>query len=146
MIDFKDIVDKKNDERPMGHLTPIESNIDTPFEIKRIYYLTRVPENTIRGFHSHKALHQILICLNGSVQISISTPYEKEFITLDNQSKGLYIGPMIWREMYNFSPGSVLMVLASEHYQENDYIRDYREYCEIAQKYFKEEEYIEGSI
>lgn len=136
-MNFRDIVDIKNDQRPMGHLTPIESMIDIPFEIKRIYYLTRVPENTIRGFHSHKVLQQVLICLNGSVQVSISTPYEKEFITLDVQNKGLYIGPMIWREMYNFSPGSVLLVLASEHYEDSDYIRNYRDYCEIAQEYFK---------
>lgn len=137
IICFKDIVDDSNIDRPMGHLTPIESNDDIPFEIKRLYYLTKVPENTIRGFHSHKNLQQILLCLNGSVQISVSTPYEKEFITLDNPSEGLYIGPMIWREMYNFSPGSVLLVIASEHYDENDYIRDYRDYCVLAQDYFR---------
>lgn len=137
-IEFKDIVDVANKERPMGHLTPIEACLDIPFEIKRLYYLTKVPENTIRGFHSHKDLEQVLLCLNGSVQISISTPYEKEFVTLNNPSLGLYIGPMIWREMYNFSPGAVLLVIASEHYDEDDYIRDYRKYCELAQDYFKE--------
>lgn len=137
---FKDIVDSANTERPMGHLTPIESNIDIPFEINRIYYLTRVPENTIRGFHSHNDLEQILICLNGSVQISVSTPYEKQFITLDDPAVGLYIGPMIWREMYNFSPGSVLLVLASKLYDQKDYIRDYREYCELAQTLFDKED------
>jgi dTDP-4-dehydrorhamnose 3,5-epimerase-like enzyme len=137
IIKFKDIIDIKNDQRPMGHLTPVEGNIDIPFDIKRIYYLTCVPENTIRGFHSHKSLKQVLICLNGSVKVSVSTPYEKEIITLDVQTKGLYIGPMVWREMYGFSPGSVLLVLASENYNESDYIRDYREYCEIAQEYFQ---------
>lgn len=76
----------------MGHLTPIEGFKDVPFDIKRIYYLTRVPENTIRGFHSHKALQQVLVCLNGSVQISVSTPYEKEFITLDDPAKGFILG------------------------------------------------------
>ena len=137
IIEFNDIIDAKNIERPMGHLTPIEGFKDVPFDIKRIYYLTRVPENTIRGFHSHKELQQVLVCLNGSVQISVSTPYEKESITLDDPAKGLYIGPMIWREMYNFSPGSVLMVIASEYYDEGDYIRDYRTYCEEAQDFFK---------
>jgi dTDP-4-dehydrorhamnose 3,5-epimerase-like enzyme len=137
ILDFKDIVDEKNIDRPMGHLTPIEGLIDIPFDIKRIYYLTRVPENTIRGFHSHKSLHQVLVCLNGSVQISVSTPYEKEFITLNDPAKGLYIGPMIWREMYNFSAGSVLMVLASDYFSEEDYIRDYRTYCEMAQDFFR---------
>ena len=139
MIEFKDIVDENNKERPMGHLTPIESGQDIPFEIKRIYYLTRVPENTIRGFHSHKELQQVLLCLNGRVTISVAPPYEKELITLDDPAKGLYIGPMIWREMYDFSPGSVLVVLASQHYNEEEYIRDYRSYCEIAQEYLKGE-------
>lgn len=138
IIQFRDIVDENNKERPMGHLTPIEGNTDIPFEIKRIYYLTRVPENTIRGFHAHKELEQILICMNGKVTISVATPYEKQLITLDDPAKGLYIGPMIWREMYDFSPGSVLVVLASEHYNESDYIRDYRAYCEAAQVYLKE--------
>lgn len=138
MIQFRDIVDEKNKERPMGHLTPIEGNGDIPFDIKRIYYLTRVPENTIRGFHAHKELKQVLICMNGKVTISVATPYEKQLITLDDPAKGLYIGPMIWREMYDFSPGSVLVVLASEHYNEDDYIRDYRAYCEAAQEYLKE--------
>lgn len=136
MISFKDIVDDKNVERPQGHLTPIESFKDVPFEVKRVYYLTRVPENTIRGFHSHRNLEQVLLCLNGSVRISVSTPYSKEIVVLDDPSKGLYIGPMIWREMYDFTPGSVLLVLASELYDEVDYIRDYRKYCEEAQKYF----------
>ena len=139
MIAFSDIVDENNKERPMGHLTPIESGRDIPFVIKRIYYLTRVPENTIRGFHAHRQLEQVLLCLNGKVTISVSTPYEKQLITLDDPAKGLYIGPMVWREMYDFSPGSVLVVLASEHYNEADYIRDYRNYCEIAQEYLKGE-------
>ena len=139
LVDLRDIISESNKERPMGHLTPIESGVDIPFEIKRIYYLTRVPENTIRGFHAHKNLEQILICMNGKVTISVSTPYDKKLITLDDPAKGLYIGPMIWREMYDFSPGSVLTVLASAHYDENDYIRDYRTYCELAQEYFRKE-------
>ena len=138
-ISFRDIVDNNNGNRPMGHLTPIESGVDIPFEIRRVYYLTRVPENTIRGFHAHRNLQQVLICMNGSVTVSVSTPFEKELIKLDNPAEGLYIGPMIWREMYDFSPGSVLVVLASDYYSENDYIRDYREYCNIAQNYFKDE-------
>lgn len=139
MIAFNDIVDEKNKERPTGHLTPIESGKDIPFAIKRVYYLTRVPENTIRGFHAHRQLEQVLLCLNGKVTISVSTPYEKQMITLNDPAKGLYIGPMVWREMYDFSPGSVLVVLASEYYNEADYIRDYRNYCEIAQEYLRGE-------
>ncbi len=139
MIEFKDIIDVHNQVRPMGHLTPIEAGIDVPFDIKRIYYITRVPENTTRGFHSHRDLEQVLLCLNGSVEIVVSTPYESETILLNDPSKGLYIGPMVWREMKNFSAGSVLLVLASEHYDENDYIRDYDEYIKIARDVLKGE-------
>jgi hypothetical protein len=131
-IDFRDIVDQKNEDRPMGHLTPIEGRKDIPFDIRRIYYITKVPENTIRGFHAHKELQQVLLCLNGTVKISVSDPFEKQIFTLDNPSKGLYIGPGLWREMYDFSPAAVLLVIASEYYTEDDYIRDYRKYCEYA--------------
>ena len=136
MISFRDITDVHNQLRPMGHLTPIESGMDLPFEIKRIYYLTRVPENTTRGFHSHSRLEQVLLCLNGSVDITVSTPYEKEVIRLDDPAKGLYFGPMIWREMSNFSAGSVLLVLASDHYSEAEYIRDKEDYLARAKEYF----------
>ena len=139
MIQFRDITDVHNQTRPMGHLTPIESNGDVPFDINRVYYMTRVPENTTRGFHSHRELEQVLICLNGTVDIVVSTPYEKETITLKDPSKGLYIGPMVWREMKDFSAGSVLMVLASKHYDEKDYIRDYDQYIKEAKEYFKGE-------
>lgn len=132
LIIFRDIIDKRNDERPMGHLTPIEGCEDVPFEIKRVYYITQVPENTIRGFHAHKELQQVLLCLNGSVKVNVSDPFEKKSFTLDNPSEGLYIGPGLWREMFDFSPGAVLLVLASEHYSEDDYMRDYREYIEYS--------------
>ena len=137
IIEFKDIVDIKNDDRPKGHLTPIESMEDVPFNIKRLYYITRVPENTIRGFHAHKELEQILICLNGTVKVNVSDPYEKKNFVLNNPSQGLYIGAGLWREMYDFSPAAVLLVLASEHYTEDDYIRDYKEYTEYAYGLFK---------
>lgn len=133
-IEFRDIKDTKNHERPMGHLTPIESRKDVPFAIKRVYYLTRVPENTTRGFHAHKELRQVLVCLNGKVKIRVSTPYDRKEVVLQDPAVGLYIGPMVWREMCDFSPGSVLLVLASEHYNENDYIREYNEYCVLYKK------------
>ena len=130
VINFKDIVDLENEARPKGHLTPIEELEDIPFEIRRIYYITRVPENTIRGHHAHKNLQQVLLCLNGTVKISVSNLSEKEIHILDDPAKGLYIGPGVWREIYDFSPAAVLLVLASEHYIEDDYIRDYKTYCE----------------
>ncbi len=131
-IEFQDIVDIKNEDRPMGHLTPIEGDFDIPFEIRRIYYITRVPEHTIRGFHAHKELEQVLLCLNGAVKISVSDPFCKQVFVLDDPATGLYIGPGLWREMYDFSPAAVLLVLASQRYEEADYIRDYRTYCEYA--------------
>lgn len=107
-----------------GNLTPIEALIDVPFYIKRIYYITKVPQDISRGFHAHRKLHQVLICLNGSVKIKVKNPKEETEFILDNSSVGLYIGPYIWREMYDFSEGTVLLVLASDHYNEDDYIRN----------------------
>lgn len=130
LIKFRDITDK------YGHLTPIESKKDIPFEVKRIYYISQVEKGVTRGFHSHKKLHQILICLNGSLKIRVRNPNEEEVIELNNTSVGLYIGPLIWREMFDFSEGSVLLVLASEYYDEDDYIRNYDFYIEEAKKIF----------
>jgi dTDP-4-dehydrorhamnose 3,5-epimerase-like enzyme len=131
LIKFKDIADK------YGHLTPVEGKIDIPFEIKRVYYITRVEQEITRGFHSHRKLHQVLICLNGSVKIKTKNPNEEEIIELNDPSVGLYIGPYIWREMFDFTEGSVLLVLASEYYDEEDYIRNFDFYLEEAVKRFR---------
>lgn len=130
IMKFKKITDK------YGNLTPIESNIDIPFKIKRIYYISNVEQGVVRGYHSHRKLHQILICLNGSVKIRLKNPDSEEIIELNDSSIGLYIGPYVWREMYDFTEGSVLLVLASEYYDENDYIRNYDFYLEEAKKRF----------
>lgn len=111
-----------------GKLTPIESNIDIPFEIKRVYYIYDVQQGLTRGFHSHNKLHQVLIALGGSIKIRIKTPSDEKVIELCDPAEGLYIGPYIWREMFDFSPGSTLLVLASELYDESDYIRDFCKY------------------
>lgn len=130
-IKFKKTVNK------YGTLVPIEFDWDVPFPIKRIYYIYSVPEQTRRGFHSHKQLHQALICVKGSVKILLKTPKEELVILLENPTEGLYIGPMVWREMYDFSDDAVLLVLASEHYNEDDYIRNYDMYLEQAIPYFE---------
>lgn len=130
VIKFKNISDK------YGSLVPIESKKDIPFNIKRIYYITDVESEVTRGFHSHKMLHQILICVKGSVKIRVKNPNEEEIYELNNNSKGLYIGPLIWREMFDFTEDAVLLVLASEYYDENDYIRNYDFYLEEAKKLF----------
>nr|WP_294491223.1 FdtA/QdtA family cupin domain-containing protein [uncultured Mediterraneibacter sp.] len=137
LIEFKDIKNTESRDGYMGHLVPIEAESDIPFAINRIYYIADVPEGQVRGFHSHNDLEQVLICLHGSVTVKISTPFEEEHIVLDRLNKGLYIGPMVWREMYDFSQDAVLLVLASKHYDEADYIRDYPAYCRQAEGYFK---------
>lgn len=119
-----------------GSLVPIEQCKDIPFDIKRVYYITGVDQNVTRGFHSHRVLHQLLICVNGSVKIRVKNPNDEEIIELNDPSVGLYIGPLIWREMFDFSEGAVLLVLASEYYDENDYIRNYDFYLNEANKLF----------
>lgn len=121
-----------------GKMIPIEYPKQLEFPLKRIYYIYDVGENERRGFHSHNDLEQVLIAVSGSVKVLVKTPYEEENFELNDPSKGLYIGPMIWREMYDFSEDAVLLVLASHEYDEKDYIRNYDEYEKIAQKYFKE--------
>ena len=117
-----------------GKLVPLEGNDTIPFDIKRVYYIYEVEEDVRRGFHSHKELEQVLICVHGSVKILVKTPEEEEIFTLDDPKKGLYIGPNIWREMYDFEDVAVLLVLASDHYDIKDYIRKYENY----EKYYNE--------
>lgn len=111
-----------------GTLVAIEGNKDIPFEIKRVYYMYDTRENVHRGKHSHKGLQQILICICGSCTVTLDDGKERVDIQLNKRFEGLYIGPNTWREMYHFSSDAVLMVLASEHYTEEDYIRDYDEF------------------
>ena len=120
-----------------GNLTPIEYPKQISFPLKRIYYIYDVGKDIRRGFHSHNNLEQVLIAVKGSVKILVKTPFEEEEIELNNPSEGLYIGPMIWREMFDFSNDAVLLVLASHEYDENDYIRNYEDYLEKAKKYYK---------
>lgn len=123
-----------------GQLNAIEGGHNVPFKIQRVYYITKVPKNVMRGFHSHRALEQVLLCVNGSVKIRLKTPSQEEVVELNDPSKGLYIGYMVWREMFDFTKGAVLLVLASQHYTETDYIRDYAQYLQESRKYFKEED------
>ena len=114
MVDFKVFHDK------WGHLVPVEENQTIPFEIRRVYYIFGVEQGVRRGFHSHKELRQALICVHGEVKILVKTTEEEETVLLNDPSKALLIGPMVWREMYDFSADAVLLVLASEHYDEAD--------------------------
>lgn len=121
-----------------GNLIPIEYPKQISFPLKRIYYLYNIPKYMRRGSHSHNDLEQVLVAVHGKVKILVKTPYEEEVVELDNPNKGLYIGPMVWREMFDFSSDAVLLVLASEKYDESDYIRDYDLYMKKAEIYFKE--------
>ena len=111
-----------------GMLVALEECKDIPFEIKRVYYLYNTREGVRRGFHSHKSLEQILVCIHGSCKILLDNGHEKKVVPLEKPYEGLYIASDIWREMYDFSPDAVLLVLASDFYKEEDYIRDYEEF------------------
>lgn len=111
-----------------GQLIALEALKDIPFEIKRVYYIYDTKANVTRGFHAHKNLKQVLICVSGSCKILLDDGKEKSVVPLNSPTEGLFLSHNIWREMFDFSPDAVLLVLASEHYDENDYIRDYDEF------------------
>ena len=113
---------------PRGNLTFIENSRQIPFDIKRVYYLYDVPGGAERGGHSHKALHQFLIAANGSFDVTLDDGKERKTFFLNRSFYGLYIAPMVWREISNFSSGSICLSLASELYDEGDYYRDYNEF------------------
>ena len=111
-----------------GQLVSLEEMKNIPFDIKRVYYMYDTGEGVVRGHHAHKSLEQILICVHGSCKIHLDNGTETAEVTLDKPNLGLYIANNMWREMYDFTPDAVLMVLASELYDESDYIRDYDEF------------------
>ena len=119
------------DER--GMLVALEEFKDIPFRIKRVYYMYDTKEGVVRGHHAHKSLEQILVCIHGSCKIHLDNGQETKEVPLEKPYEGLYIANNIWREMYDFSPDAVLMVLASEVYDEKDYIRDYEEFKNFVQ-------------
>ena len=111
-----------------GMLVALEEYNDIPFEIKRVYYMYDTKREIHRGFHAHKNLKQILICIHGSCKVLLDNGKEKKIVFLEKPYEGLYISNDMWREMYDFSQDAVLLVLASEIYKEDDYIRDYEEF------------------
>ncbi|MCI9541581.1 MAG: WxcM-like domain-containing protein [Lachnospiraceae bacterium] len=114
-----------------GQLVALEELKDIPFQIKRVYYMYDTAKGVHRGFHAHKSLEQILICIHGTCKILLDNGVEKKIVPLEKPYEGLYIANDMWREMYDFSPDAVLMVLASQVYDENDYIRDYNEFLKF---------------
>lgn len=118
-----------------GMLVALEEQNDIPFRIRRVYYMYDTKIGIHRGFHAHKSLQQILICIHGSCKILLDNGKgEKKVVSLEKPYEGLYISNEMWREMYDFSEDAVLLVLASEKYQEEDYIRDYSEFLEFVAK------------
>lgn len=119
------LIDLPKIEDARGNLTFIEGNNHIPFDIKRVYYLYDVPGGSDRGAHAHKRLHQFMIAMSGSFDVLLDDGNEKKRIHLNRSYFGVYICPMMWRYLDNFSSGAVCMVLASAPYDENEYIRDY---------------------
>jgi dTDP-4-dehydrorhamnose 3,5-epimerase-like enzyme len=124
LLDFKTLGDER------GSLIALEENYNAPFEIKRVYYIFDTKEGVRRGYHAHKNLKQIAIAVKGECTFVLDNGLERKEIVLDNPNKGLFIEGLIWREMYNFSEDCVLMVIASEYYDESDYIREYSKFIE----------------
>lgn len=122
LISFQEIVD------PTGTLTVYERGHGISFDVKRVYCLTRLSPDSSRGFHAHRNLKQIAVCLSGSCRFILDDGKDREEVLLNSPTAGLYIENLIWREMHDFSNDCVLMVLASELYTETDYLRTYEEF------------------
>jgi uncharacterized RmlC-like cupin family protein len=112
---------------PRGNLTFIQNDL-CKFAIKRVYYLYDIPAESERGGHAHKALHQLIIPLSGSFDVLLDDGVNKRIVQLSRPYQALYVCPMIWRELNNFSSGAVCLVLASESYDESDYLRNYLDF------------------
>ena len=128
LIDFTLLGDKR------GSLVAIEGNKSTPFNIKRVYYIFGTQKDVARGFHAHKQLKQVAVCITGKCRMILDNGNVKEDVWLDSATKGVLIENMIWHEMHEFTDNCVLLVLASEHYEESDYIRDYEEFIKLTEK------------
>ena len=127
-VSFKPLGDER------GSLVALEGNKNVPFDIKRVYYLFATKEGVVRGFHAHKNLKQVAVCVTGSCRFVLDDGSRKEDIILDSPTVGLIIEEMVWREMHDFSDDCVLLVLASESYDEDDYIRCYQEFIKVSGK------------
>ena len=127
VLQFKEYGDER------GNLVVAEGDgMDIPFDIKRVFYMYGSDPDIIRGQHANRQTEFVLINVSGSSKVLVDDGRSREVIVLDKPRMGLYMGPMIWKEMYDFSADSVLLVLASEHYQEQEYIRDYQEFIKEA--------------
>ena len=117
-----------------GKLAVVEPGKDIEFPIRRVYYIYGADSNQRRGFHAHKRLEQVLLCVHGSCKVMLDDGSSRSDVTLDSPTLGLYVGNAMWREMYDFTPDAVLLVLASEPYTEADYIRNYDEFLKYVKR------------
>lgn len=125
MIEFEQFTDRS------GSLVPIEDG-NIPFEIKRVYYIFDAKRDARRGFHAHKQLQQVLICIKGSCRVLLDDGKKQATVELNTPTKGLYLSGLTWRELFDFSEDCVLLVLASHVYDEDDYIRNYDQFVQLA--------------
>ena len=127
-IELARVINLRKMSDPKGNLTPIEGGADIPFEIRRVYYTYDIPGGETRGGHAHVHLQQFIIAVSGSFDVVLDDGTRRASFFLNRSYYGLYVPPMVWRELANFSSGSVCLVLASDHYDEADYIRDYDDF------------------
>lgn len=125
------IIELDKHHHPKGNLTIVENGITIPFDVKRIYYLYDVPGGESRGGHAHKELSQLIVAASGSFNVTLDDGNIRRTFTLNRPYQGLLVVPGIWRELDDFSSGSVCLVLASHGYEEDDYIRDYDDFLSI---------------
>jgi dTDP-4-dehydrorhamnose 3,5-epimerase-like enzyme len=117
-----------------GSLVALEGKKTIPFDIKRVYYIFGTQPGVSRGFHAHKALKQVAVCITGKCRMLLANGTEEAEVWLDSPARGIAIEEMVWREMHDFSPDCVLLLMASEHYDESDYIRSYEDFIRLTSK------------